>query len=264
MTTKDINLVIGMPSHRGLAATATLSMLLQLGKLLSAGGIKSFFHNIDHAEVSYARNAMANHLLKNKQFTHLLFINDDISFDPELVLELLRFDKPVVGAISPKRSFDLHRFFEAAAGGGSFERAQAAGAEFAPRRLSPPSDGWCLLSEIGMGITLIKRGVFAEMVAKKAAPAHTPPSSPGETLAVDAVQYGFFDHLFSEESNSLLTEDLSFCSRWRGCGGEIWGNARYDITLVSQMVFKSNFLDSARTNAELVGIASSDQATEEV
>jgi hypothetical protein len=255
MAAKDINLVIGMPSHRGLAATATLSMLLQLGKLLKARDIKSFFHNIDHAEVSYARNAMANHLLKNKQFTHLLFVNDDISFDPELVLELLRFDKPVVGAISPRRGFDLHKFFASASGGGSFEQAQAAGAEFVLRRVSPPSDGWCQLSAIGMGITLIRREVFEEMAAKKAAPARTVPVTAGEILEGDVLHYGFFDHLFSEESKSLLSEDLSFCSRWCGCGGEIWGNASYDLSLLGQMVFKGNYLDSLEANANQAGQA---------
>jgi len=251
MAAEEINIVIGMPSHRGLVATITLSTLLQLGNLFTDLGIRSFFYNIDHAELTHSRNVMANHVLKNHEFTHLLFIDDDMSFDPELILELLRFDKPIGGAICPKRSMDLQKFFETAAEGGSFEQAQTAAAEFVTRHISfstlSVTGGWCQMAGIGMGITLIKRAVFEEMVKTAVVPARTAVAG-ADAGNPDEIEYGFFDHIFNEEINSMLSEDLSFCDRWRRqCGGEIWGNANYEIGHIGQMTFKGKYMDRIRS-----------------
>lgn len=250
-TTAPLNIMIGMPSHRGTVATPTLVALLHLQQALMKIGISSHFMNVDYAEVSHSRNVIANVVHREPLFTHLLFIDDDMSFEPKLIIDLIRFEKPIVGAICPKRSIDLEKFFEAASSGGSFEQAQAEAATFVAKFRTGPNelqfevhDGWVPLAGIGMGITLIQRVTLDELVRLGAV---TDRWNGGTTMPPDPTQaprYGFFDAVYDESSNSLLSEDLSFCHRWRiQCGGEVWGNANYEIGHIGPMTFKGRYLD---------------------
>lgn len=51
------------------------------------------------------RNLMIEQLLENKDFTHILFLDDDISFKPDLVKNLLKHDKEFVTGFYTMRSY---------------------------------------------------------------------------------------------------------------------------------------------------------------
>lgn len=250
-TTPPLNVMIGMPSHRGTVATPTLVTLLHLQQTLMQRGVSSHFMNVDYAEVSHSRNVIANVVVSDSLFTHLLFIDDDMAFEPALIVDLIKFDKPIVGAICPKRSIDLEKFFEAAAAGGSFEQAQAEAATFVAKFRTGSNelqfevkDGWVPLAGIGMGITLIQRFALDELVRCEAVSDRWLGKDPKLCDQTKEPRYGFFDAVYDESSKSMLSEDLSFCYRWRNqCDGEVWGNANYEIGHIGPMTFKGRYID---------------------
>ncbi len=58
------------------------------------------------ALISRARSTLVAAFLDNPAATHLLFVDADISFDPQQVERLLRFDKDFTGALYPLKSID--------------------------------------------------------------------------------------------------------------------------------------------------------------
>jgi hypothetical protein len=66
------------------------------------------------ALVTHARNVMATRVLQEPSYTHLLFIDADMGFRPELIEKMIAFDEPVVGCVYPKRLYDHARLAEAA------------------------------------------------------------------------------------------------------------------------------------------------------
>ena len=252
-TPSKAEIVIGMPSHRGMVTTPTLVSLLNLQQVLIKDGYNSHFLNVDYAEVSHSRNMIANFVQQHRQYTHLLFIDDDMSFSADLILELLRSEKPIAGAICPKRNINLEKLFEAAAAGSSYEQARAEAASFVTRFTSHSrvevQNGWVSMAGIGMGITLISRNVLDQMVEKNVAPDRwSSDQQPLASSGASPFRYGFFDGIYDEELKAMLSEDLSFCERWRKeCGGDVWGNANFEIGHVGQMVFTGKYIDRLRT-----------------
>ncbi|MBY0613420.1 MAG: hypothetical protein K2P80_14675 [Beijerinckiaceae bacterium] len=243
------NILIGMPSHRGIVTMPTLISLMDLQQVLLSLQLQSTFVNVDAAEITYSRNSIANRVFDEREFTHLLFIDDDMSFDARLILDLLKSDKAIVGAICPKRTIDLEKFYEIAASGGSYDQARAEAATFVARFPSNKSvqitDGWVPLEGIGMGITLIQRIVLEKMVEAGAVPDMWQASErPHAATGASPFRYGFFDSLYDDTLKTMLSEDLSFCKRWRThCGGEIWGNANYEIGHIGQMIYSGKYID---------------------
>ena len=41
----------------------------------------------------------------------------------------------------------------------------------------------------------------------------------------------------------MLSEDFSFCQRWRQCGGEVWASATHTIQHIGNHAFEGNFHD---------------------
>jgi hypothetical protein len=58
------------------------------------------------ALISRARSTLVAAFLDNPAATHLLFVDADISFEPQQVERMLRFDKDFTGALYPLKSMD--------------------------------------------------------------------------------------------------------------------------------------------------------------
>jgi hypothetical protein len=79
--------------------------------------------------------------------------------------------------------------------------------------------GFARVQGTGMGLCLLKRRVFEEMVAKGVAKTKR---EFHPDMSVKVPFYNFFDHIYLDFGD-YLSEDYSFCHRWVvGCGGEIW------------------------------------------
>lgn len=167
--------------------------------------------------------------------THLLFIDADMSFDPKLVTDCLLFDEPLVGAIYPQRKVPLSW---AGSGTGQPQTVRRA--------------GFMQVEGVGFGCTLIRRDLVTKMLEKMPdlvdTRLHLHPA--GDTLRQAGANRMIraFEKMDIPD-RGLISEDLSFCIRWRQCGGEVWANINYKMSHVGDFDYSARYLDMVE-NAE--------------
>jgi hypothetical protein len=100
---------------------------------------------------------------------------------------------------------------------------------------------------VGMGCTLIRRDVVDIMLAKMPElidtrlalhPAGDTIRNAGSSRIIRA-----FEKLDIPE-RGLVSEDLSFCIRWRQCGGKVWAGIGYRISHVGPFDYSGRYLDT--------------------
>ena len=149
---------------------------------------------------------------------YFLFIDSDMSFPPEMVTDMMLLGSPLVGAIYPQRNVPVSW-----AGSGTGEPTTARRGNF------------MLVEGVGMGCTLIHRSVMDNMVQKY-------PELIDNRIAMQPyakILQGagcnrllrFFDKMNIPE-RGWVSEDLSFCIRYRQLGGEVWAAIGYRISHV--------------------------------
>lgn len=243
-------LFLAMPCYGGMMTGMCAKACLDLQGICIQYGIETRFSFIfNESLITRARNYLCDEFLRSG-FTHMLFIDSDIHFDPRDVITMLALDKDVVGGPYPKKSIkwnsviaamkrnpeitaaDLEQVtgdyvFNAVAGTGQFNVGEP-----------------IKVLEIGTGYMMVKRDVF-ERFQKQYPELNYKPDHVGQPN-FDGSRYihAFFDCLIDRKtditiledygdrkkddvvtiggSDRYLSEDYGFCQRWRNMGGEIW------------------------------------------
>jgi hypothetical protein len=160
-------LFVATPMYGGMAHGMFVKSCLDLQTLCSNYGIEvrySFIFN--ESLITRARNYLVDEFLRAEGFTHMLFIDADIHFDPRDVIALLALDKEVIGGPYPKKSIKW----------GAIKDAVARNPDIPPSELEkvagdfvfnpvPGTEKFSVAEpievlEIGTGFMLINREVF--------------------------------------------------------------------------------------------------------
>ena len=191
--------------------------------------------------ITRARNTLVATALDNAEATHLMFIDADIGFAPAQVGRMLRFDRDVVAGMYPLKVVHVDEaVFDRMAAGEGLETAQiryvGAPCDDAARR---EADGFGTAEFAGTGFMLIKRGALEKMIGAyphlKYEAAHDR-AQPNRSEN----QYAFFDGMIDPESGHYLSEDYTFCRRWRAIGGEVWLDTRSKLMHVGPREFSGD------------------------
>lgn len=159
-------LFIATPMYGGLCYGMFMKSCLDLQSLCQNYGIETRFSFIfNESLVQRARNYLADEYLRSG-YSHLLFLDSDIGFDPRDVLALLALDKDIIGAPYPKKSINFARIKEAIIKNPQIdngELAKLAGdyvfnaiAGTGQFNITQPIE----VMEIGTGYSMMKRRVF--------------------------------------------------------------------------------------------------------
>lgn len=240
-----MKLLVATPAYGDVLYTPYVRSLLRLQRMLHQQRSTMTHIVVSYAEVSEARNFLLTHWFDKTDASHILFVDADMGFEPELIRRMVALKKPVVGVVYPRRQLDLDRVTKSARGGADAAKAAARGHDFILRALrgAQPRNGFMRVAGCGAGILLVERGCVAEMLKKlpalsDAAAARTAPLAKdlGRLIRVfDPVTVG----------GARLSEDFSFCHRWaEECGGEIWANIDTAVTHVGLFRFGASYADA--------------------
>ncbi|WP_316861387.1 hypothetical protein [uncultured Cohaesibacter sp.] len=241
-----IKVGMAMPAYGSNCHVETTKSLIMTTAVLLANKIHSSFMDVDTADIVLSRNFLiSNFYYHQKECTHLLFIDNDMSFEPQLIIDMLKLKKDIVGILYPKRSISLEKFYILATEGYEFAKAKAHSMDFLGR-LDPEQkqEGkFISVDACGTGIMLISRDAITRMIEKC-------------PYIVDRHHFKkipAFADLFTEfltPFNKVITEDLelsedySFCHRWREeCGGDIWASYDHPVSHYGNFVYSGKIMD---------------------
>jgi hypothetical protein len=181
------------------------------------------------ALISRARSALVAAFLDEPRATHLLFVDADISFEPQQVERLLQFDKEFTGALYPLKSIDWDQIPQRCVKGGESVRQAAISyvGTFCPEAERKQEGDFATGIYVGGGFQLIRRSAIERMIAAYPethfSRVHDLPMSGARRDVVQSSNlYALFDCIIDAETGAYLSEDYSFCLRWRKIGGDIW------------------------------------------
>lgn len=235
-----VNLLIGIPTYGDTLYDRLAILLLQLGLHLQNTGAGFKLVCVGRTRVEKSRNIIASSFYSDPSFTHLLFIDSDMSFDAELVLKMLKFDKDFIGVASPSRKVTWESVHKAAGQVEDASELSRLGHKFI-HQLNHPNDpptkqqitidqGFVRAHAVGGGVLLLKRNVFDRIA--QTYPDLQEPVDVEERKRGISEYYGFFNTLRpGGRDTKVMAEDYAFCYRWReGCGGDIWCSVSMPIT----------------------------------
>jgi hypothetical protein len=228
-------LFIATPMYGGMNHGLYMKSCLDLQTVMIRYGIETKFSFLfNESLITRARNYLVDEFLRT-DFTHMMFIDSDIHFDPNDVVALLALDKDVIGGPYPKKSINWSNIAETARRHpdlnprelenlvGEYVFNVVKGTQ--QFQVSDPLE----VMEIGTGHMMIKRGVFDKM--KDAYPQiKYKPDHVGQAH-FDGSRYihAYFDTVIDTAdscvgggSERYLSEDYMFCQMWRKIGGQVW------------------------------------------
>jgi hypothetical protein len=212
--------------------------------------------------IGLARDILANRVLQDDRFTHLLFVDSDMGFSPELVERMLGVEKPLVGTIAPQRHRDLDGWREKLVAHEKAIVAEICAASYTPALseldLAPQLEddlaakaGFLRARQTGAGILLVRRDALETMrlVCPELAETRVRPAMAAIGLVEPLVRFFAFER---DRSGVLLGEDLSFTARWtERCGGELWVAPDGAITHAGTRVVTGNYQRRLALTGEL-------------
>jgi hypothetical protein len=213
---------VATPCFGGLVNTGYMMSILKLMQYAEPAGFSVSVNLLGRDSlVTRSRNTLVSQFLITPEATHLMFIDADITFEPELVHRMLAFDQDVVAGMYPAKAlrWDVPSPIK------EREPAQAAALQYVGKfcdmpeleRRGPFATGvYC-----GTGFMLIKRNVFERLIAAHPERAYGSDHvyAPGNS---ERKLYALFECMIDPETREYLSEDFGFCRLWRALGGKIW------------------------------------------
>lgn len=231
---KDV--FIFVPAFGQIITAATFLTTHAVRAVLGSKGIGGGISTLSFPDIAELR-AMATTIWYDTmpQSSHILFIDADMGFPPELVVDMLLFDEPLVGAIYPQRKLPLSW-----AGSGTGDAVTQRRGDFME------------VEGVGFGCTLIGRECIAKMIEAypELIDTRLQLHPAGETLRQTGTNrlLRLFEKLDLPD-RGVVSEDLSFCIRWRKCGGKVWAAIGHRISHVGPYDFAARYLDTIEQQA---------------
>ena len=237
--TPTTHLYVATPAYGCQVQTAFASSLLQLQGACFAKGIEISVDLLGNESlVPRGRNILVARFLKSTA-THLLFIDADIAFAPDAVLDrLLPADKDVITGVYAKKAIDWNAV---KAHKNPQEPLQSAGLDYninvAPGT-NTVTDGVVRVLDSATGFMMIKRRVIEDMYKEYADTLWCKNDIQGST-GVDCY-CAIFDCLIDEDSRRYLSEDYAFCRRFQKMGGEIYADISFPLCHIGAHTFSGD------------------------
>jgi len=237
-TVSQPSILLATPCFGGMVSQNYMLSVIRLLSYAKSAGFDVSLSVVGYdALISRARSSLVAAFLDDPAATHLLFVDADISFEPQQVDRLLKFDKDFTGALYPLKSMDWDLIPQRCVERGETVRQAALSyvGTFCPEAERKQEGDFVTGIYAGGGFQLIRRSAIEQMIAAYPEThfSHVQ-SMPMSGLRREAVRssnlFALFDCIIDPQTGAYLSEDYSFCLRWRRIGGEIWIDVASKLT----------------------------------
>ena len=237
----DVKLFISTPCYDAMMTMQYTISLLKLINILNQTNIQFVIDFTGNESlIPRARNNSLGKFMESN-FTHFFFIDSDIEFSPEAVLDLIKFDKDVVCCSYAKKGYNWKRLIYSMQNDSqSKESLDSRGLDFAYNAMHDEDkklirkDNFLKVSHASTGFMMIKRDILEKLYKK-----HTELMITTSGLSnKDSELCGLFCCMIKDKV--YLSEDYSFCERVNNIGGEVWLNIYHNLNHIGKHSFKSD------------------------
>ncbi len=202
--------------------------------------------------ITRGRNTLTSFFMENAEATHLFFVDADIEFEPEDLLRMVAYDKPITVGAYPKKAINWESIVHATRAN-SDETAQTIEGHSSNYVVNfdflkdehgdktpqvQISDNLIKLKDAGTGFMCIQKEVIQKMFDKN------PDLKYVNDINVDQKfephMYALFDTMIDPDSRRYLSEDYTFCRRWQEMGGDVWLDPRTALNHIGHYTFRGN------------------------
>lgn len=213
------NILIAVPAYGGNIKRECALSLTKLVSALLTRGISFEIAMPDLTDIAQVRNFLASHAHNAGTYSHVLFFDNDMIFEPTAVLKMLDAGKEVIACASPERTY-------------------SDALSFNTRGAMTGTGGIREVAGVGAGLMLISVSALSALVRSA-----TLRRQEKHFYQLSGPLFGFFDRMTANDTN-LLSEDHSFCVRWRrNGGGSIFAVIDESIGHVDRVVHRGRLID---------------------
>ena len=231
VSSKDVNLLIFIPCYGGQSYSTSNDSVMQLMLHMLQKGVRgNLIYAANESLIPRARNRAGLLCLQpspdGTPYSHLLFLDADIGFNPENIFQAIGFNKDIVGLPYTAKAYDFKKIVRAVQNGitDPDQLSRCGGRPIinteVPESFDPtkPKE----VPQLGTGALLIKRRVFERLAEL---PERKYKLMEGEKVGLpEGVDYAydFFPIGINSKTNYYDSEDYRFCLDARELGFETW------------------------------------------
>ena len=253
---------VATPMYGGMCGGQYTKSCVDLQKLCDHYGVEiDFFFLFNESLITRARNYCVDEFLRNENYTHLMFIDSDIGFNPNDVLTLAAIaepdsDKDIVCGPYPKKTISWEKIKVAVDKGFADENPQKLSNYVGDYVFNPangvneiPLDKPVEVLEGGTGFMMIQRKTFGKFAESYPELKYTPDHVRSANFDGSRQIMCYFDALIDDDSNRYLSEDYMFCQWSRKIGLKVWMCPWMNMSHTGSYVFGGSLIDLAQIGA---------------
>lgn len=251
---RNKHIFIATPCYGGQIGEPYFRSMMRFAILCNKYNIKYTISTLaNESLVTRGRNTLTSFFMENKDATHLFFIDADIEFNPEDILRMVAYDKPIVVGAYPKKAINWDSILGAARADGLQETAETIEGHSSnyvvnfdflkdEKGNNTPQvqieDNLVKLKDAGTGFMCINRDVIQKMFDKH--PEYKYVNDINVDNKFEPYMYALFDTVIDPESRRYLSEDYMFCRTWQNMGGTVYLDPRTALNHVGHYTFRGN------------------------
>ena len=216
----------------------TISMMNLLNSLVGNEKISiNTLFALNESLIPKTRSLMVHSFLKS-DFTHLLFIDSDISFEARELIHMIENAKDITCGIYPKKSIKWENVHSAVSSGVNHSLLPLHASEFLYHPIPEAhkeEDGLIEVDRAATGMMLISRHVF-ETLSDKVPVFKLENEQQNISMKDDEIKE-FFYTTTDPKTNIFLHEDFNFCRLWKEAGGKIYASTTMKLQHIGTHVY---------------------------
>lgn len=240
--------MFGLPCYDNQLTEPFFMSMIKASMAFKEIGMRFSISTISDSLINRARNQLVAKFMANKEFTHLFFIDVDISFNHEDILKMLWHDKEIMTGAYPIKDINWEKIAKNSINGMDPKDLLKNATRFVvnPVKVSGSQvrveNGALSVYDAGTGFMCISRSAFEKLFE-----AHPELKYVDDTGTLHGEEkehaYALFNSYVDPDTKRFLSEDYGFCRYWQDLGGEIWTDPSVELGHLGRLKYSGRLID---------------------